>query len=67
MAAYLMLKKAYPEMPQHTPENIREWTKSMPMAEGATLLLSIRGTPAFLRTQSLRGSPQTAKHSKSPK
>ena len=56
MAAYLMLKKAYPEMKDYTPETIMEWEKSFPMAEGAMLLLFIRRTPAFLRTQSLRGS-----------
>jgi hypothetical protein len=55
MAAYLMLKKAYPEMPAYTTVNIGEWRKTMPMAEGAALLLFIRGTPAFLRTQSLPG------------
>jgi hypothetical protein len=58
-AAYLMLKKAYPEMPQYTPQNINEWSKSMPLAEGAALLLFIRDTPAFLRTQSVRGLRQT--------
>ena len=55
MAAYLMLKKAYPEMPTFTPDNIRKWAQSMPMAEGAALLLFLRDTPAFLRAQSLRG------------
>ncbi len=60
MAAYLMLKKAYPEMPEYTPENIRQWAQSMPMAEGAALLLFLRRTPAFLRAQSLRGLQQTA-------
>jgi hypothetical protein len=59
MAAYLMLKKAYPEIPQYTPQNISEWSKSMPLAEGAALLFFIRGTPAFLRTQSVRGLRQT--------
>lgn len=60
MAAYLMLKKAYPALPDYTPANIIEWEKSMPMAEGAMLLLFIRKTPAFLRTQSLSGSAKTA-------
>ena len=55
MAAYLMLKKAYPAMKDYTPDNILEWQKTMPMAEGAMLLLFIRNTPAFLRTQSLPG------------
>lgn len=59
MAAYLMLKKAYPEMPTFTPETIRKWAESMPMAEGAALLLFLRGTPAFLRAQSLCGSAPT--------
>jgi hypothetical protein len=59
MAAYLMLKKAYPEMPNYTPENISQWSKSMPLAEGAALLLFIWGTPAFLRTQSVRGLKKT--------
>ena len=59
MAAYLMLKKAYPEMPTFTPENIRKWAQSMPMAEGAALLLFLRDTPAFLRAQSLRGYAPT--------
>ena len=59
MAAYLMLKKAYPEMPQYTPQNISEWSKSMPLAEGAALLLIHSRHPAFLRTQSVRGLRQT--------
>lgn len=60
MAAYLMLKKGNPGMPDYTPDNISEWQKTMPMAEGAMLLLFIRRTPAFLRTQSLPGSAKTA-------
>jgi hypothetical protein len=67
MAAYLMLKKAYPEMPSYTTENIGEWRKKMPMAEGAALLIFIRGTPAFLRTQSLPGLNTTQKPKKSVK
>ena len=60
MAAYLMLKKGNPAMPDYSPENIAEWQKTMPMAEGAMLLLFIRKTPAFLRTQSLPGLAKTA-------
>jgi hypothetical protein len=60
MAAFLMLKKAYPDMPTYTPETIHEWTESMPMAEGAALLLFFKGTPAFLRAQSLSGLQSTA-------
>lgn len=59
MAAYLMLKKGYPAMPNYTPINISEWKKTMPMAEGAALLLFIRSTPAFLRVQSIPGLVRT--------
>ena len=59
MAAYIMLKKGNPEMPVYTPENIGEWQKNMPMAEGALLLLFIRKSPVFLRTQSLPGLIKT--------
>lgn len=66
MAAYLMLKKGNPSMPAYTPENIAEWQKTMPMAEGALLLLFIRKAPAFLRTQSLPGLIQTETPKTSP-
>jgi hypothetical protein len=65
MAAYLMLKKAYPEMPVYAPENIKQWAQSMPLAEGAALLQFLSGTPAFLRVQSLRGSAPTKMRKKS--
>ncbi len=61
MAAYLMLKKAYPELPDYTPKNIRSWIQSFPMAEGAALLFLVKGTPAFLRLQSLGGLASTVK------
>jgi len=64
MAAYLMLKKAYPEMPTYGPENVSEWAQSMPLAEGAMLLQFLKGTPGFLRVQSLRGSVPMKKRSK---
>ena len=67
MAAYLMLKKAYPEMPVYAPENIKQWAQSMPLAEGAALLQFLSGTPAFLRVQSLRGSAPTKMQKKSSK
>ena len=66
MAAYLMLKKGNPSMPVYTPENISEWQKTMPMAEGALLLLFIRKAPAFLRTQSLPGLIKTETPKTSP-
>jgi hypothetical protein len=66
MAAYLMLKKGNPDMPVYTPETIVEWEKTMPMAEGAMLLLFIRRTPAFLRTQSVPGSQKTTMPKTSP-
>ena len=59
MAAYIMLKKAYPEMPVYAPENIKQWAQSMPLAEGAALLQFLSETPAFLRVQSLPGLAQT--------
>ena len=67
MAAYIMLKKAYPEMPNFTPENIKQWAQSMPLAEGAALLQFLSGTPAFLRVQSLLGSAPTKTQKKSSK
>lgn len=67
MAAYLMLKKAYPEMPVYAPENIKQWAQLMPLAEGAALLQFLSGTPAFLRVQSLRGSAPTKMLKKSLK
>lgn len=67
MAAYLMLKKAYPEMPVYEPENIKQWAQSIPLAEGAALLQFLSGTPAFLRVQSLRGSAPTKMLKKSSK
>jgi hypothetical protein len=66
MAAYLMLKKGNPSMPTYTPENISEWQKTLPMAEGALLLLFIRKAPAFLRAQSLPGLIQTQTPKTSP-
>ena len=56
MALYLMLKKAYPEMPTYTAETIKEWRKTIPLFEGAALLKLLVEQPAFLRSQSLLGS-----------
>ncbi len=61
MAAYLMLKKAYPDMPEYTAKNIRSWIETFPLPEGAALLIFVRGTPTFLRAQSLNGLVSTVK------
>ena len=56
MAVYLMLKKAYPEMPAYTPENISEFYRSFPVMEGAALLQFVSELPVFLQTNSTTGS-----------
>jgi hypothetical protein len=65
MALYLMLKKAYPEMPTFTPENIGEFYKAFPMVEGAALLKFVSEQPAFLPQTSASGSAAVAKPKKS--
>ena len=56
MAVYLMLKKAYPEMPTYTPENISEFYKAFPVMEGAALLQFVSELPVFLQRNSATGS-----------
>lgn len=65
MALYLMLKKAYPEMPSFTPENISDFYKAFPMVEGAELLKLVSEQPAFLPKDSASGSETVEKHKKS--
>lgn len=65
MALYLMLKKAYPEMPTFTPENIGEFYRAFPMVEGAALLKFVSEQPAFLQQTSANGSVAVAKPKKS--
>ena len=65
MALYLMLKKAYPEMPTFTPENISEFYRAFPMAEGAELLKLMSEQPAFLQRDSASGSAAVGKRKKS--
>jgi hypothetical protein len=59
MAIYLMLKKAYPEMPQYTPETISEFYKAFPMVEGTQMLQFFLSQPGFLGDKSPIGSNQT--------
>ena len=59
MAIYLMLKKAYPEMPDYTPETIKGFYASLPMVEGTQLLQFFLSQPGFLGEKSPSGSEQT--------
>jgi hypothetical protein len=59
MALYLMLKKAYPEMPQYTPETIQGFYASLPMVEGTQLLQFFLSQPGFLGEKLASGSEQT--------
>ena len=56
MTVYLMLKKAYPNLPDFTPESIGEFSKAFTMLEGAELVQFISGQPGFLLTKSPTGS-----------
>jgi hypothetical protein len=59
MAVYLMLKKAYPEMPEYTPETIGGFYRAFPMVEGTSLLQFFLSQPCFLGEKSTNGSNQT--------
>ena len=48
MILYLMLKKANPDLPEYTPDNIIEFYNVFPLAEGAALLQFISEQPSFL-------------------
>jgi len=61
MAVYLMLKKAYPEMPIYTPENISEFYMAFPVMEGAVLLQFVSEIPVFLQRNSATGSEVVGK------
>jgi len=61
MAVYLMLKKAYPEMPTYTPENISGFYKAFPVMEGAVLLQFVSELPVFLQRNSATGSEVVGK------
>jgi hypothetical protein len=65
MALYLMLKKAYPEMPTFSPQNINGFYKAFPMVEGAALLKFVIEQPAFLSQESGTGSAAVEKRKKS--
>ena len=59
MAVYLMLKKAYPEMADYTPETIGGFYRAFPMVEGTSLLQFFLSQPCFLGENSSNGSNQT--------
>jgi hypothetical protein len=59
MAVYLMLKKAYPEMPEYTPDTIGGFYRAFPMVEGTSLLQFFLSQPCFLGEKSANGSNQT--------
>ena len=48
MTLYLVLKKANPDLPEYTPENILDFYNAFPLAEGAALLKFISEQPSFL-------------------
>jgi hypothetical protein len=48
MTLYLMLKKAHPDLPEYSPDNILEFYNMFPLAEGAALLQFISEQPSFL-------------------
>jgi hypothetical protein len=54
MTLYLMLKKANPDLPTYSPDNILEFYSSFPLAEGAALLKFISEQPSFLPKKSLK-------------
>ena len=60
MVAYLMLSKAYPDIP-------RDFLKHMPLVEGAALIDFLTKQPAFLSPpkHSPNGSKKTRKHKNS--
>ena len=58
MAIYIMLKKAYPDLPDYTPETIDEFYRAFPMLEGGLLLEFLSSQPCFLGKKSASGSMQ---------
>jgi hypothetical protein len=56
MSIYLMLKKAYPNLPDYTPETIIEFNCFFPMLEASELIKVLNEQPGFLLTKSPTGS-----------
>ena len=54
MTLYLMLKKANPDLPAYSPDNILEFYDAFPLAEGAALLQFISEQPSFLPKKPLK-------------
>jgi len=65
MAVYLMLKKAYLDMPTYAPENISGFYRAFPVMEGAALLQFVSELPVFLQRNSATGSEAVDKLKKS--
>jgi hypothetical protein len=59
MSIYLMLKKAYPNLPDYSPETISEFNSSFPMLEASELIKFLNEQPGFLLTKSPTGSSTT--------
>jgi hypothetical protein len=59
MTLYLMLKKAHPDLPEYTPENILEFYNVFPLNEGAALLQFISEQPSFLPKKSSKSGLQS--------
>ncbi len=66
-ALYLMLKRANPDLPAYSAENIGEFGDALPLLEGAALLEFVSGSAPFLsdKPASKPGSQPTQKPSKS--
>jgi hypothetical protein len=56
MSIYLMLKKAYSNLPDYTHESISEFNCSFPMLEASELIKFLNEQPGFLLTKSSTGS-----------
>jgi hypothetical protein len=64
MAVYLMLKKAYPDLPEYTAESIGEFYRVFPMVEGGALLAFFTVQPCFLGENSKSGFELTRAQTK---
>jgi hypothetical protein len=64
MAVYIMLKKAYPDLPEYTAESIGEFYRGFPMVEGGALLAFFTVQPCFLGENSKSGLEQTRAQTK---
>ena len=56
MSIYVMLKKAYLNLPDYTPDTISEFNHSFPMLEASELIKFLNEQPGFLLAKSSDGS-----------